>query len=467
MRHSRFGIYSPPGRSLAFFAALSLMLFLAATCLSAAPKCVANVFDVMAKVNDLASTSFWPGFDPRTMPTAVYDSVNTYLFSHPAPPEGFEPVDGHAGVYRFPGQHPSVLGMGRTKIGDVLTATIVLRARSCSGGNYALRDFAGIVIHEQFHAFQKDKHPNWRPNDAYLLVYPLDTPESLALRMAEKEAFRRAVDSKDDAAAAGWAAQGLELRKQRLDPLGEQLGGYEMELQRFEGTSEYIETIARGNDPQGLLAATSGIAPSGIRDLGYVEGRLISFVLDRLDKGWKEKMESGAAQYPEEILAAAVAGGEPPARGGRGSVEFSDADLSKIRADAGTAIARWNDDKKKLVSDFHAAPGVTIEIVAETTPVGTRMFEPLAMENLGGGEIIHKVFYLAGNDKGTLRVRGTPCISYMDSTYRITRVTVTGLKGEPAVDAAAGTFKYDADGVLIDFKGAKVTAADRKYTIEI
>lgn len=461
MRRSRLGRLAGAIDSLALFAALLLGIFGGVANPAAAQRPVTDVLAVMSEVGRLAATPMWPGFDPRTMPTAVYDSVSTYLFGHATPPQGFEPAEGKPGVYRCAGKHQAVVGNGRAKIGEVLTATVVLRAQSCSGGAYSIRDYAGIVIHEQFHAYQKEKHPGWRPNDAYLLVYPLETVESLAARMTEKEAFRRAVDSKDDAVAAGWARQGLAYRTQRLEPLGDQLAGYERELQRFEGISEYIEYRARGNDPLDLLAATHGIAPSGIRDLGYVEGRLISYLLDRLDKGWKDKMESGAAQYPEEILAAAVAGGAQSA------VEFSAADLSKIRADAGTAIARWNDDKKKLVSDFQDAPGLTIEIVAETTPVGTRMFEPLAMENLGGGEIIHKTFYLAGNDKGTLRVRGTPCISYMDSTYRITRVTVTGLEAEPAVDAAAGTFKYDAGGVSIDFKGAKVTAADRKYTIEI
>ncbi len=460
MRRSRLGNLSIPGRLLALAAVLSAGTFHAAACRTAAPKPFVNVCDVMAKVDELASTPLWPGFDPRTMPTAVYDSVNTYLFGHPAPPEGFERVEGTPGAYCFAGQHPTVLGNGRAKIGEVMTATVVLRPRSRSGGDYSLRDYAGIVMHEQFHAFQKVKHPDWRPNDAYLLVYPLETADALALRMTEKEAFRRAVASKDDAAAAGWSRLGLEYRRQRLAPLGVQLAGYEMELQRFEGISEYIEYRARGTDPLALLAVTNGIAPAGVRDLGYVEGRLISVLLDRLDKSWKDRMESGAARYPEEILGAAVANAQS-------SVQFGDDELKKIRADAETAIAAWNDDKKRLVGDFNAAPGLTIEIVAGTTPVDARLFEPLAMENLGGGEILHKVFFLAGNDKGMVRVRNTACISYMDSTYRITRVIVTGLKGEPAVDAAAGTFKYDANGVTIDFKGCRVSIGDRKYTVEI
>ncbi len=448
-------------KPFALLIALLPALPAAAYCQSAGGKPIADVFEVMSKVDDLASLPLWPGFDPRTVPTAVFDGANTYLFRHPAPQQGFEPVEKRSGVYRFAGKHPQVFGNARTKIGNVMTATSILSPQSKrSGETYTLQDLAGIIIHEQFHVFQAEKHPNWRPNDAYLLVYPLETLESLSLRMTEKEAFRRAVDAKSSAVAAGWAKEGLKYRKQRLAPLGAQLAGYEMELQRFEGISEYIEMLARGRDPQALLALTSGIAPSGVRDLGYVEGRLISVLLDRFDKTWKDQLESGRAQYPEELLASAVSGIET-------SVGFDGDDLKRIRSDAGNALAKWNEEKKQLMSSFSSAPGVAIEIVAESTPLNVRMFEPLAMENLGGGEIFHKVFFSAGNDKGTVRVRDNPCISYMDSTYRLTRVTITGLEGDPAVDTAAGTLKYDANDVTIDFKGCKVTAGDRKYTIEL
>jgi hypothetical protein len=446
--------------TLAVAAALLAAVHGAGVCRAPRQDALLGVFEIRGEIERLSSIPYWPGFDPRTVPTAIFDSASTYLFDHPSPPEGFEPVEGKPGVHRFAGQHPAVSRNGRTRLGDVMTATSVLRERSRLGERYSTRDLAGIVIHEQFHVFQAAKHPSWRPNDAFLLVYPLETAESLYLRNVEKEAFRRAVASSDEKTAAGWAKEGLKYRARRLEPLGEQIAGYEMELQRFEGISEYIETLARGNDPLWLLAATSGIAPSGVRDLGYVEGRLISFLLDRLDTRWKERMESGEAQYPEELLAAAVAGVET-------SAGFGADELEKLRSDAETAIAGWNGEKKRLVSSFHAAPGLTIEIIAETTPLGVRMFEPLAMENLGGGEIFHKVFFSAANDKGAVRVRNTPCISYMDSTYRLTKVTITALPAKPEIDAAAGAFTYDAGGVSIDFKGAKVTPGDRRWTIEL
>lgn len=45
--------------------------------------------------------------------------------------------------------------------------------------------------------------------------------------------------------------------------------------------------------------------------------------------------------------------------------------------------------------------------------------------------------------------------------------TITGLEGESTVDAPTGTLKCDACGIAIDFKGAKVTLGDCKYTVEL
>ena len=47
----------------------------------------------------------WPGFDPLKIPLAIYSGEATYLFRHPAPPEGFVPVgDAKLHVHSFPGR---------------------------------------------------------------------------------------------------------------------------------------------------------------------------------------------------------------------------------------------------------------------------------------------------------------------------------------------------------------------------
>lgn len=73
----------------------------------------------------LAARDLWPGFDPRTIPVAIYDGERTLLFRHPAPPAGFSPVFGRDGAWEHRGRYPSVTANSSAEIGGVLTATLV------------------------------------------------------------------------------------------------------------------------------------------------------------------------------------------------------------------------------------------------------------------------------------------------------------------------------------------------------
>src|ERR1044071_3492805 len=52
------------------------------------------------------STMLWPGFDPRSIPLAVYAGERTYLFRHPKPPAEF--VKGGGDTFVFAGRPPSM-----------------------------------------------------------------------------------------------------------------------------------------------------------------------------------------------------------------------------------------------------------------------------------------------------------------------------------------------------------------------
>ena len=166
---------------------------------------VADVFELMEIINRIEKNSLWPGFYPAEIPTAVFDGLNTCLFKHPSPPQEFMPCKGKKDVHVFEGQYSQVRGNSRVQINGVWTATSVLRTHSrLTGEQYSIQNMAGIIVHEQFHVFQRLGHPEWRPNDGYLFNYPLDTPEMLALRMMEVEAFRRAAAAQGPGEVSGW-----------------------------------------------------------------------------------------------------------------------------------------------------------------------------------------------------------------------------------------------------------------------
>jgi hypothetical protein len=59
---------------------------------------------VIAASDRMASQNLWPGFDPRTIPVAIFDGERTFLFRHPAPPSGFATLPGAPGVLVMKGR---------------------------------------------------------------------------------------------------------------------------------------------------------------------------------------------------------------------------------------------------------------------------------------------------------------------------------------------------------------------------
>lgn len=200
-----------------------------------------------------------------------------------------------------------MLGNSVVRFGEVWTATSVLSNYSSRTlEKYKPKELAGLIVHEQFHVYLRTKHPGWRQNDGMLLFYPEETKEALFLRRIEKEAFKRAVLSNDKKEITGWALTALDYRKERLDMVPEPFGNYEKYLQRTEGLSDYIERISRGVDPLNASNMTNGIAPAGVRDLGYWEGRWIAMILDELSPDWKMTIESNDTLYLVEILESVI-----------------------------------------------------------------------------------------------------------------------------------------------------------------
>ena len=292
------------GAGLVIITALTLGGFASvADAQQVAIKPVTDVREVMREHAGISEINLWPGINIKEIPVAVYDSVNTWLFFADKPPEGFRQADYDTGVFVFKGQFPLVRGNSVVRFGETWTATSVLSnyARR-TGEKYTPKDLAGIIVHEQFHVFQRTKHPGWRQNDGILLFYPEETKEALFLRRIEKEAFKKAVLATDKKEITGWALTALDFRKKRLDMIPELFGNYERDLQRTEGLSDYIERIARGVDPLNASNMTNGIAPAGVRDLGYWEGRWIAMILDRLSPEWKMNLDSNDTLFLEEIL---------------------------------------------------------------------------------------------------------------------------------------------------------------------
>lgn len=423
---------------------------------------VADAVKVMEIVAAQQDHPLWPTFRPTEIPVLVFDSINTWLFFSKDPPEGFTAVEQHPGVFLFKGQHPLVRGNSMVRMGDRWTATSVFSSHARrTGEQYTLQDLAGIIIHEQFHVFIREQHPRWRQNDGVLLLYPAETPEALLLRRSEKEAFRRAVVSVNPIVLTGWVREAMNYREQRLAGVHLVFATYEKELQRTEGLSDYIERVARGLDPLNASNITNGIAPAGVRDLGYVEGRWIAMILDKLDPGWKLLLEANDSLYLEDILKKAIE--DLP----DGLATFSASELDQLQSEANMDFIRWQEKKQQEMKQFNELPGFRVDINASSKPLSIRIFEPLEIEILEDGSVYHRLIFSAGNGAGSLRVMNHPCITGFDHSLGVTRVLIHGLEKEPEINEAVKTVKLKEGGSTVELKYTRVTKSGWSCIVEL
>ncbi len=414
---------------------------------------VADVFKVMELASDSKIDKLWPGFRVSEIPVLVYDSLNTYLFNSRKAAEGFVRSDIDQEVYVYNGQYPLVRGNSIVRLGDNWTATSILSTFSRrTGEKYDLKDMAGIIVHEQFHIFQRTHHPGWLQNDGLLLRYPDETAEALLLRRMEKEAFKRAVVSSERKNIAGWAKMARQLREDRLGLVAHEFAHYENELQLSEGLSDYIEKRARDLDPLNASNITNGIAPAGIRDLGYVEGRWMAMTLDRLSADWKLHLERNDSLFLEDILKAVLDESPVPKR------DFETWEIDTMKAAAEADFSEWQARKKAEIEKFFDTPGYRIEIRSSDNPFIIRLFEPLEMEILDDGGVYHRVIFSAGNESGNLRIMNHPCITWFNDVYRITRLMINGLKQVPEIieDEKKLIIKENGISIEINYSGLNI-----------
>ncbi len=339
--------------------------------------------------------SLWPGFEPMSIPLAVFAGQNTYLFRHPAPPEGFAPVataQGIQGVQAFAGRHPAIVANTSTEIGGTLTATLLLEGPSAA---MTPVDLAAVALHEAFHVFQHGRHPKWAGNEGDMLLYPVDDARLLGLRRRESEEIRRASGASDTKDAACWAFQAMGHRRERFGAMEAKFSAYERMTELNEGLAAYVQQTASGKTsidfPDGEFPAAQ------IRQRAYVVGSAMALVLDRLQPGWQAALESGSVAYLDEALEAAAKGLGPSASCSLTPDEVAALD-STARQDT-AVVAAGRTERRKAFED---RSGWRVVIVpAEGRPLMLKGFDPLNVLRVEGG-LVHTRMLKLGNDDGEL-----------------------------------------------------------------
>ncbi len=414
---------------------------------------------LLSELERIAKDSLWPGFDPRCTPLAVYDGTSTFLFAHRALPNGFVAWDGYPGTAVFPGRHPSLVANSTAEIGGVLTATVDLTGLMA----WTPTEAAALVVHESFHVFQRERHPEWGANEVDLFLYPVEDASLLALRFLEDGALRRALEAQDDAEAARWAAAALDLRQERFALLPGEAVTYERAAELHEGLARYVEWRVAPGSPAHLLPE-DGFEPDAVRLRSYATGASLALLLDRLAPGWQEGVESEAAQALDDLLRAQLT----DQRSGRRDVSMPEREAAQARAVADIATLRQRRAARR--DAFLALPGWRLNVEIDIgEPLCPRGFDPMNVERLGPGEVLHSRYLALGNATGELELLDRSCLTVAAGDHPlftgVRQVTIAGLDSPLSVTESDGTVRWHFTGCRGGFHKARLDRRHRATVI--
>ena len=411
----------------------------------------------------VGSQALWPGFDPLAVPLAVYDGERTYLFRHPASPEGFVPVpDASPAALVYEGRHEAMRANSTAEIGGVQTATVLLDRAYPGRAPEAL---APLAIHEAFHVYQRERHPRWSGNEADLFVYPTDSVELLALRRLETEALRRALAAEEANVASCWSRQAIALRQERYAALDSASTTYERGTELNEGLAAYVEGRAAGRATVDL--PTGEFGPAEVRLRAYATGTVLALLLDRFAPDWRTSFEADDRQTLDIALARALGSGE--------TCVFDAADTAEAERQAEADVEALAAAREARVAAFEGRPGWRVIVEAAGQPLWPQGFDPLNVERVGDARVLHTRFLRLGNGAGQLEVldAGEADVEALTEGAGahplfngVARMVVAGLS-EPEVREAEGAVAVRAPGFTAEFRGARLVRTGETVTIRL
>jgi hypothetical protein len=427
------------------------------------PSASQDVFAFVRALDEAAARGVWPGFSPAGVPVALYDGEHTILLRHPNPPPEFSPMPGRPGVLVAKGRHPRVAGNSTRDIGGVRTATVIATPAQ------PVERTMLAVVEEVFHVFWLARHPSFRPNEMARYAYPLDDEENLEHLLAEDEALARALEAQPTAAAAGWAAAALGIRRDRIQRLADDVRAYETSLEMMEGTANYVARVSVGEPASRTVERLRAPRPAeDIRWRFYDTGAALCLLLDRLSSGWQERSDRQPALTTVELIDAALRGRDGTA------VAFSEAETAGFEARAAATIADLGVRRQRLRAELLVRPGgrIVIDVDPGAEPLRVQRFDPISLMVLDAGTIAHANFLSLSVPQGNVELtnpgfaRGSfgGTVSVTEGAGRhplsdgVRRLTIAGIQGAPKVGRDEGTVTVEAPGVRLTLRGVETRA---------
>jgi hypothetical protein len=422
------------------------MRILIAGLLAVLPVLAVDMRAVYVEFDSMARKELWPGFKPDAIPVAAFDGSKTWLRNHPAPPAEYSKVEDLPQVYTVEGLHPSVRANTSIQLAGTLTATAMLDRRK----DLSPKAAAALLMHECFHVYQRTHKPKWQANEGTLFTYPFDDAQAGALAQLEFEALRRAV-----AETGGcWASHFAGIRRERFAHMRDDAVQYERLNELNEGLAQYIEDRAYGRPPD----LSHAYGPTQLRARLYATGSAIATLLDRGVADWKERVvDSLDALIPRSPSDAACA--------------FSDVERRDAVERAQTAASEIVRKRAETEKAFDSGPGWRVIVEAEPGhPLMPGGFDPLNVERLSGGKVLHTRWLKVANEDGSaeaLRRRSVTLAAGAHPLWNGVRTWTVLLDGKPAVKTAGGVVEIEGQGFTLKFSRAAVEDEGETITVRL
>ncbi|HEX8124758.1 MAG TPA: hypothetical protein VF548_04175 [Allosphingosinicella sp.] len=328
----------------------------------------------------------WPGYWPPEQAFVIYvPGQGALLVSTGEKPQSFQPLTG-AGipdrlkkrVFWHEGDLPEVrrpfvtgypIGIGKTAI--LVDATKLGEEK-----------IATLLLHEQFHAYQKDAFKRYAFAQFVDPLAIADRSGFAATAETERRVLAKALASEKPAAAKRLLRQYFALRREREAAMPAEAVRVERGLELVEGTAHFVDLAGLAflnGGPDGVkplladrlqkpIASGAGaFVTQWFRSRSYATGAAITYFVSLLDPGdWRSKLQEGA--MPDQLLESLVGTPSPGAaalaRKARASMNYP-----AILREFEPAIRAGEKAELKSVEEFLA--GAPYRVILEAEKAGT------------------------------------------------------------------------------------------------
>ena len=257
------------------------------------------------------------------------------------------------------------------------------------------RQLAAFAVHEAFHVYQ-GQHPSpaWNADELSALTYPFGDEQVLVSRAMETRALHRALHAEGDgqdlvAVALGW-------RRQHFALLSEAHQAYERALERVEGLAHHVELRFLDELP---VLEQPDVPAEQIRRRTYTVGAAYAALLDRTTLDWPAAVQ-GSGVPLDVLLASVVVPSEETTTVPEGIQRWAHEEAQGVQRRQEEALAA-----------FDARPGgrLTLTVSDGGEPLWPRGFDPLNLQMMADGSLLHARFLQFGNRTVRGEVLGSIC----------------------------------------------------------